>query len=157
VRYLCPVIVSLGLLAVLLVATPAAADDDPLWAMLEAGGKIVMFRHATAPGMFDPPGMRLDDCATQRNLDEQGSGEARRIGEAFRVRQIPVAKVLSSQWCRCMETARLAFGRAEHWEPINGTQIGTPLEIRRTSGASSARPSRAATSSSSATTSTSAP
>jgi broad specificity phosphatase PhoE len=123
------VVLALGLL--LLGVTPAAADDA-LWALLKGGGQVVMIRHATAPGTFDPPGMRLDDCATQRNLDEHGRDEARRIGAAFRARAIPVDKVLSSRWCRCMDTARLAFGHAEHWEPIDGARPSTELEARRT-------------------------
>lgn len=67
-------------------------------------------RHATAPGVGDPAGMRLDDCASQRSLDERGRGEARRLGEAFRKRRIEVGRVISSRWCRTRETARLAFG-----------------------------------------------
>ena len=120
---------TLGLL--LLGATSAGADDG-LWALLKGGGQIVMFRHATAPGVFDPPGIRLDDCATQRNLDEHGREESRRIGAAFRARGIPVDRVLSSRWCRCMDTARLAFERAEHWEPIDGARPSSDLEARRT-------------------------
>jgi phosphohistidine phosphatase SixA len=100
-------------------AAPAAADDAP-WALLKGGGQVVMVRHAYAPGMFDPPGARPDDCTTQRNLDEQGRDEARRIGEAFRSRAIPVGDVRSSRWCRCLETARLAFGRVEAWSTLNG-------------------------------------
>jgi broad specificity phosphatase PhoE len=91
-----------------------------------------MMRHATAPGAYDPPGMRLDDCATQRNLDDTGRAEARRIGAAFQARGIPVTTVLSSRWCRCMDTARLAFGRVENWEPIDGARPGSDLERRRT-------------------------
>ena len=121
----------LALLAVLVAATPAAADDA-LWTLLKGGGLVVIMRHATAPGIYDPPGMRLDDCATQRNLDDYGREEARRIGAEFRAREIPVAKVMSSRWCRCLETARLAFGRVEHWEPIDGARPGTDLEARRT-------------------------
>jgi len=131
VKYLYQVTIAVALLALLIAATPAAADDA-LWTLLKGGGQVVMMRHATAPGTFDPPGMRFDDCATQRNLDESGREEARRVGAAFRAREIPVAKVLSSRWCRCMDTARLAFGRAEHWEPIDGARPGTDLETRRT-------------------------
>lgn len=123
--------VALAVAAVLLAAAPSAADDA-LWTLLKGGGQIVMIRHGTAPGTFDPPGARFDDCATQRNLDEQGRDEARRIGAAFRAHGIPVARVRSSRWCRCMDTARLAFGQAEHWEAIDGAQIGTPAEKRRT-------------------------
>jgi phosphohistidine phosphatase SixA len=64
-------------------------------------------RHAIAPGGGDPPGFRLDDCATQRNLSEEGRNQARSIGESFRSRGIPVDRVLTSQWCRCRETAEL--------------------------------------------------
>ena len=119
-------------LGVLLLAVAPAAADDAIWALLKGGGQVAMMRHATAPGTFDPPGMRLDDCATQRNLDEQGREEARRIGAAFRARGIPVDKVLSSRWCRCVDTARLAFGRADLWEPIDGARPSSDLETRRT-------------------------
>ena len=79
-----------------------------------------MIRHAiTTPGVGDPPGMRLDDCSSQRNLTDQGRQDARRLGEAFRARAVPVGAVLSSPWCRCIETARLAFGVApETWAPL---------------------------------------
>jgi len=91
-----------------------------VWDSLRGGGKIVVLRHAsTEPGLGDPPGFRLDDCATQRNLSEAGRAEARRIGAAFVRRAVPVARVLSSRWCRCVETARLAFGRVEAWSPLD--------------------------------------
>ncbi|GAB4576811.1 MAG: hypothetical protein Tsb0019_02300 [Roseibium sp.] len=83
------------------------------WAELETGG-IVLFRHALAPGTGDPQRFDLDDCSTQRNLDHRGREQARAIGAAFQERGIGVGKVLSSQWCRCTETAELAFpGRVE--------------------------------------------
>lgn len=66
-----------------------------------------MLRHAEAPGTGDPPEFRLDDCTTQRNLSPAGRAQAERIGQAFRRRQIQIAQVLSSQWCRCLDTARL--------------------------------------------------
>jgi phosphohistidine phosphatase SixA len=104
---------------ILLAPAPTATADEALWALLKIGGQVVMIRHATAPGGGDPPGFRLDDCSTQRNLSEDGREEARRIGAAFRTRGIPVGRVLSSQWCRCLETAQLAFGRAEPWPALN--------------------------------------
>ena len=122
---------ALGLSLAFLAATPAAADDA-LWTLLKGGGQVVLMRHATAPGTFDPPGMRFDDCTTQRNLDEQGRDEARRIGAAFRARAIPVGDVRTSRWCRCLETARLAFGRVEHWVPLDGFLPASPLEAPRT-------------------------
>ena len=83
-------------------------------------------RHAiTTPGVGDPPNMRLAECATQRNLTDAGRSHARRVGEAFRARAIPVERILSSPWCRCLETARLAFGQPEAWGPP-GNLFGRP-------------------------------
>ncbi len=91
-----------------------ALGSDALWSFLKEGGQVVLVRHTvTTPGAGDPPGMRLDDCSSQRNLSDEGRAHARRIGEEFRRRGVPVARVLSSPWCRCLETARLAFGSAE--------------------------------------------
>lgn len=88
-----------------------ATANDVLWAKLKAGGQVILMRHAvTTPGAGDPAGMRLDDCATQRNLTDEGRRHARRTGDAFRERGIVVERLLSSPWCRCLETAQLAFG-----------------------------------------------
>jgi broad specificity phosphatase PhoE len=101
-------------------AAQAEADDDALWTLLRGGGQVILLRHAaTDRSVADPPGFRLDDCSTQRNLIDEGREQARRLGEAFRARGVPVGRVLSSQWCRCLETARLAFGRAEPWPMLN--------------------------------------
>lgn len=97
-------VVSLGLLG----SSPAEASEEAAWAALRQGG-IVLFRHANAPGGGDPVGMRLDDCNTQRNLDDAGRAQSRRIGDAFRSRAIEVGAVLTSQWCRARDTAELAF------------------------------------------------
>ena len=109
-----------ALVVAAILAIPGAALADPkLWTLLEGGGQVVLIRHAiTTPGVGDPPGMRLDDCSTQRNLTDDGRRDARRVGEAFRARGIRVDRVLSSPWCRCLETARLAFGTAEAWPPL---------------------------------------
>jgi broad specificity phosphatase PhoE len=97
----------------LLLPAPGFADEA-LWRLLAGGGQVMLIRHTlTTPGAGDPPGMKLNDCSTQRNLSEEGRAHARRIGEQFRKRRIPVERVLSSPWCRCLETARLAFGEAE--------------------------------------------
>jgi len=102
------------LFAVAIAAACGARADEALWALLKQGGQVVMIRHATTvPGTGDPPGFRIDDCSTQRNLSDDGREEARRIGEAFIRRGVPVARVLSSRWCRCLETASIAFGGAE--------------------------------------------
>jgi len=102
-----------ALLAALL-ATPFALADDALWQRLQSGGHVLLIRHAaTDPGIGDPPGFRLAACGTQRNLSAQGKRDAAAIGAALRERGIPLGPVLSSRWCRCLDTARLAFGRVE--------------------------------------------
>lgn len=98
----------LGLLALTcLNALPTSANEpDPL-ARLQQGGHVLLLRHAIAPGFGDPPGFRPGDCTTQRNLDERGRAQAVAIGDALRARGIREARVFSSQWCRCLETASL--------------------------------------------------
>ena len=94
-------------LVLALTAAPATAGDDPAWKALEQPGAIAIMRHAIAPGTGDPADFRLGDCSTQRNLDERGRAQARAIGKAIRDRGIVFDRVLSSQWCRCRETAEL--------------------------------------------------
>ena len=108
-----------ALLAALIV--PAAQADEALWAKLKAGGNVVLMRHAsTEDGLGDPPGFKIGDCATQRNLSEAGRDEARRLGRQFKFRAINLTTARSSQWCRCQETARLAFGEEpEPWPLLN--------------------------------------
>jgi phosphohistidine phosphatase SixA len=104
----------------LAAASALTHADDALWAQLRAGGLVVFIRHAeTDPGVGDPPGFRIDDCKTQRNLSAAGREQAKRLGEAFRRERVPVAQVLSSEWCRCKDTATLAFGRYEPWPALN--------------------------------------
>ena len=76
---------------------------------LEEGGKLIFIRHAYAPGNGDPAGFNLNDCSTQRNLSEDGRKQSQRIGEFFDKNKIEIDKVLSSEWCRCKETAKIAF------------------------------------------------
>jgi phosphohistidine phosphatase SixA len=99
----------LALLAwALLGQAPApAADEAASFEALRAGRAALLLRHALAPGTGDPAAFRLDDCATQRNLSAAGQGQARAIGERLRAQGIAQAEVYSSQWCRCLETARL--------------------------------------------------
>jgi broad specificity phosphatase PhoE len=118
------------LVAALVCAWPGAVGaDEAVWQALRAPGSVVVLRHSYAPGSFDPPGARLDDCSTQRNLDEAGRAQARRVGEAFRQHGITVGRVLSSPRCRCLDTARLAFGTVEPWEVLQGA-LRDP-ELRR--------------------------
>ena len=117
------------LFALLLVPVAAASqepDSERIWSALKQGGHVVLVRHGlTTPGVGDPPGFRLEDCKTQRNLTEEGRREARRLGDAFRVRDIRVDRVFSSPWCRSLETAKIAFGAPEVWKPL-GNLFGRP-------------------------------
>ena len=100
---------------------------EALWALLKGGGQVVLMRHAvTTPGVGDPPGMRLDDCATQRNLTDEGRRHARLTGAALRERGIVVDRLLASPWCRCVETARLAFGNAVEQSESLSNLFGRP-------------------------------
>lgn len=102
-----------------LAVTPASAAEEA-WSILRQGGAVAIMRHARAPGTGDPPQFRLDDCSTQRNLSAEGREQARRIGQRFAAEGIAVDRVLSSRWCRALDTARLAFGeRVESFEPLN--------------------------------------
>ncbi|MDP4300668.1 histidine phosphatase family protein [Leptothrix discophora] len=101
---------------------PGRASADAA-ALLRSGGVVLAIRHAIAPGTFDPPEFRLGDCRTQRNLDEAGREQSRRIGGWFTERALAPQAVRSSPWCRCVDTATLAFGRAEVW-PALGSPYG---------------------------------
>lgn len=101
------------------LGTPSArAQDNGAWAAFRAPGTHALMRHATAPGIGDPASFRLGDCATQRNLDRRGRDEAEAIGAAIRARGVPVTRVLTSQWCRARETARLLGLGTVRDEPV---------------------------------------
>jgi broad specificity phosphatase PhoE len=106
-------------LALAFVSIPrAAATDEALWTLLKGGGQVVIMRHAaTVPDVPDTLGP--GGCASQRNLSEGGREDARHIGTAFRARGISADDVRASVWCRCMDTARLAFGSATNWPPLD--------------------------------------
>lgn len=102
--------------------------EGPYVEALKRGNCMVLIRHAiTVPGIGDPPGMRLDDCSTQRDLSEEGRAQSRRFGQWFRKHGLMPARVRSSQWCRCLNTAKEAFseknfGRQlsiEPWTALN--------------------------------------
>ena len=96
--------------ALLLLPVPFATATEAGWALLRNGGQIVFLVHANAPGAGDPARFDIENCRTQRNLSDRGRQQARRIGALFAARAEPVEEVLSSRYCRCLETARLAFG-----------------------------------------------
>ena len=100
--------IMIPMLLLLLAPRPGFAQDaEAAWAALRQGGHVALVRHATAPGTGDPPGFRLDDCATQRNLSPAGRVQAKAIGANLRWHGVRIDGVYSSQWCRCLETARL--------------------------------------------------
>lgn len=110
------------------------AQTPSLWTRLQTGkGYVVMMRHALAPGIGDPGGFRLNDCSTQRNLSAKGRQQAVQIGKTFRDRQIPVASVRSSEWCRCLETAKLLnLKPVEAFPPLNSFFNDASTKARQT-------------------------
>ncbi|NJN46098.1 MAG: histidine phosphatase family protein [Candidatus Competibacteraceae bacterium] len=113
-------ITSLLLSLIATVVAKAADEADALWDAVKNGGHIVLMRHALAPGTGDPDRFQLDDCTTQRNLSAEGQQQARHTGQSFRDRGIEIGQVLSSQWCRCLETARLLdLGPVEPFPVLN--------------------------------------
>ncbi len=121
-----------------LIGLPAWAQAQPaagFWTLLREGGCVLLMRHAqTEPGSGDPPNFALGDCSTQRNLSEAGREQARRVGAAFMREHIKVQQVRSSAWCRCQDTAMLAFKQNTVWPPIssffgNGDQDTQTREV----------------------------
>ena len=98
------------LLLTLTAALPARADETQ-WDALRKGGYVLLMRHAaTEPGIGDPPQFRLEDCKTQRNLSAAGKEQAAKTGKRYKDAGIRISAVLSSRWCRCLDTANIAFG-----------------------------------------------
>lgn len=108
-------------LLMLLPAMTAYADDDArAWSALRDGSAVLMLRHALAPGTGDPANFTLGDCSTQRNLNEQGREQARAWRSYLAGHGITRARVYSSQWCRCMETAEgMDVGPVTPWPALN--------------------------------------
>jgi len=96
-----------------------AHSSNDLINSLKDGGKIVFIRHAYAPGSGDPQNFTLKDCDSQRNLDQKGLEQSKKIGLIFKENKIKIDKVLSSEWCRCKDTAKIAFNDYETFEVLN--------------------------------------
>ena len=97
------------------------------WKPAKNGDKIILIRHSKAPGFGDPPGFKIKDCNTQRNLSEEGINQSKKIGKLFKKNQIKIDKVLSSQWCRCKDTAKYAFKNYKEFTALNST-FQTPYD-----------------------------
>ena len=90
-----------------------AYSNENIQNILKDGGKIIFIRHAYAPGGGDPINFDISDCSTQRNLNEEGIVQSINIGNFFLKNDIKIDKILSSEWCRCKETAKYAFKKFE--------------------------------------------
>tara|TARA_B100000427_G_scaffold318078_1_gene314861 strand:- start:86 stop:664 length:579 start_codon:yes stop_codon:yes gene_type:complete len=101
-------------------ASARAAELSEVRQLLSRGDHFVMIRHATAPGGGDPAGFKLGDCSTQRNLSDEGRAQAVRIGKKLHAAGVTKARVLSSQWCRCLDTAKgLGLGSVTELPELN--------------------------------------
>ena len=120
-------------------------DEQALWQELRKGGYVLLIRHADAPGTFDPPGFQLGVCSTQRNLSEEGRAQAKRLGELIRAQNVAIAQVFSSEWCRCIDTATLAFGadKVQTWPAISSPRGGDDKHRQANLAAVSQRIARA--------------
>jgi broad specificity phosphatase PhoE len=114
------------LIALELLTQPRAGAGEDAWALLAAPSHVALLRHADAPGgpgipsAGDPAHFRLEDCATQRNLSAAGRAQAQRLAAQLKKRNVTFTRVLSSRWCRCLETARLATGEdPEPFPPLD--------------------------------------
>ena len=92
----------------IIFSTPINSQEK-LINLLKDGNKLIFIRHAYAPGNGDPVNFKLNDCSTQRNLNDEGIAQSQKIGQFFFKNKIQVDKVLSSEWCRCKDTAKFAF------------------------------------------------
>src|SRR5712672_1397606 len=120
--------IRLAIFAILLgfctAADIANADEAEAWTALHAGRHVALMRRTDAPGgAGDPPGFRVDDCATQRNLGAKGRADAASIGARLRSEGIAVERILSSPWCRCMDTATLLELGPVEAEPTFGNVV----------------------------------
>ena len=96
-------------------------SSEQNWKPAQEGNKIILIRHSLAPGGGDPEGFKINDCETQRNLNRVGINQSKKIGKLFKKNKILIDQVLSSQWCRCKDTAKYAFGDYKEFTALNST------------------------------------
>lgn len=134
-RYLYLAVVTLTV-ASLVRAGDARTDQQDAWTALAGGGHVALMRHAVAPGTGDPLDFDVDDCGSQRNLSDEGRVQAKAIGARFRANGIDAARVYSSRWCRCLETARLlGLGDVTPVDALSSFFRDRQLEPERTAAA----------------------
>jgi phosphohistidine phosphatase SixA len=108
-----------ALALIFLVFSNSANSNEKLISSLKEGGKLIFIRHAYAPGNGDPKNFNLKDCASQRNLNQEGINQSKKIGLFFTENKIQIDKVLSSEWCRCKDTAKYAFNNFDTFDALN--------------------------------------
>ena len=96
-------------------------SSEQNWKPAQEGNKIILIRHSLAPGGGDPAGFKINDCKTQRNLNRVGITQSKKIGKLFKKNKVLIDQVLSSQWCRCKDTAQYAFGDYKEFTALNST------------------------------------
>jgi len=99
----------------------AVLSSETIWDEARKGNKVILIRHSLAPGGGDPAGFKIGDCKTQRNLNKAGIEQSKKIGKIFKGNKIPIDIVLSSEWCRCKDTAFHAFGKFKEFSALNST------------------------------------
>ena len=114
-------IISLILSFFFFLFTSQLNASDQAWNIAQEGNKIILIRHSLAPGGGDPVGFKINDCKTQRNLNRTGINQSKKIGKLFKKNKVPIDQVLSSQWCRCKDTAKYAFGNYKEFTALNST------------------------------------
>ena len=96
-------------------------SSEQNWKPAQEGNKVILIRHSLAPGGGDPTGFKINDCKTQRNLNRVGINQSKKIGKLFKKNKVLINQVLSSQWCRCKDTAKYAFGDYKEFTALNST------------------------------------
>ena len=100
-------------------------SSESVWDEARKGNKVILIRHSFAPGGGDPAGFKIGDCKTQRNLNKAGIEQSKKIGKFFKDNKVSIDIVLSSEWCRCKDTAYYAFGEFQEFSALNST-FSTP-------------------------------
>ena len=103
----------------LIVFSTPINSQEKLINLIKDGDKLIFIRHAYAPGSGDPINFDLNDCSTQRNLNKEGINQSKKIGNFFSKNKIQIDRVLSSEWCRCKDTAKFAFNKYTTFNALN--------------------------------------